>query len=93
ARLHERERTITELNLQLRELTLLLRKEQATRDSLAKRIRELEQQLSARRRPKPKASGGPRRPKRKGSTRHGAELRRPPVRQGLKESAARKRRR
>jgi hypothetical protein len=28
-RLHERERTISELNLQLRELTLLLRKEQA----------------------------------------------------------------
>src|SRR5579863_2563835 len=44
ARLHERERTISELNLQLRELTLLLRKEQVTRDSLANRIRELEQQ-------------------------------------------------
>ncbi|MGC2030130.1 MAG: DNA-binding protein [Steroidobacteraceae bacterium] len=42
ARLHERERTITELNLQLRELTLLLRKEQATRESLSRQIAELQ---------------------------------------------------
>ena len=42
ARLHARERTITELNLQLRELTLLLRKEQATRESLSRQIAELQ---------------------------------------------------
>ena len=42
ARLHDRERTITELNLQLRELTLLLRKEQATRESLSRQIAQLQ---------------------------------------------------
>jgi hypothetical protein len=42
ARLYERERTISELNLQLRELTLLLRKEQATRESLSRQIAELQ---------------------------------------------------
>ena len=42
ARLHERERTVTEQNLQLRELTLLLRKEQATRESLSRQIAELQ---------------------------------------------------
>src|SRR6202049_2567428 len=38
ARLSARETTIADLNLQLRELTLLLRKEQATRPAKAKRI-------------------------------------------------------
>jgi Plasmid replication region DNA-binding N-term len=55
ARLHERERTITELNLQLRELTLLLRKEQATREAQSRRIAALETELRTRttfRRPK-----------------------------------------
>jgi hypothetical protein len=42
ARLHDRERTINDLNLQLRELTLLLRKEQATRESLSRQIAELQ---------------------------------------------------
>jgi hypothetical protein len=51
ARLHERERTINELNLQLRELTLLLRKEQATRQALSLRMGALEKQLPAQRRP------------------------------------------
>jgi hypothetical protein len=51
ARLHERERTINELNLQLRELTLLLRKEQATRQALSLRIGALEKQLPSQRRP------------------------------------------
>jgi len=51
ARLHERERTISELNLQLRELTLLLRKEQATRQALSLRMTALEKQLLAQRRP------------------------------------------
>ena len=51
ARLHERERTISELNLQLRELTLLLRKEQATRQALSLRMAALEKQLLAQRRP------------------------------------------
>jgi hypothetical protein len=42
ARLNDRERTITDLNFQLRELTLLLRKEQATRESLSRRLAELQ---------------------------------------------------
>src|ERR1700692_1375727 len=42
ARLRDREHTITDLNLQLRELTLLLRKEQATRESLSRQIAELQ---------------------------------------------------
>jgi hypothetical protein len=45
ARLHDRERTVTDLNLQLRELTLLLRKEQATRESQARRIAALQEEL------------------------------------------------
>ena len=45
SRLRDRETTITELNLQLRELTLLLRKEQATRHSQSKRIAALETEL------------------------------------------------
>ena len=38
SRLHEREKTITELNQRLSELTLLLRKEQATRESLVAQL-------------------------------------------------------
>jgi hypothetical protein len=51
ARLRERETAIAELNLQLRELTLLLRKEQATRGAHTRRIAELEAQLAALTRP------------------------------------------
>jgi len=42
ARLRDRETTIADLNLQLRELTLLLRKEHATRESLSRQIAELQ---------------------------------------------------
>jgi septal ring factor EnvC (AmiA/AmiB activator) len=45
SRLRDRQNTITELNLQLRELTLLLRKEQGTRYILEKRITTLEAEL------------------------------------------------
>jgi hypothetical protein len=38
SRLHDRDRTIEDLNLRLRELALLLRNEQATRESLIKQI-------------------------------------------------------
>jgi uncharacterized coiled-coil protein SlyX len=48
ARLRDRESTISELNMQLRELTLMLRKEQATRDALVKRITTLETELATR---------------------------------------------
>jgi hypothetical protein len=52
SRLRDRERTIEELNLRLRELTGLLRKEQATRELLSRHIAEL--QTAARPRPKPR---------------------------------------
>jgi hypothetical protein len=42
SRLRDRERTIDDLNLRLRGLTLLLRKEQAARQSLSRQITELQ---------------------------------------------------
>ena len=48
SRLRDRETAVADLTLQLRELTLLLRKEQATREAQSKRISVLEQQLLAR---------------------------------------------
>jgi hypothetical protein len=45
SRLRDRESTITDLTLHLRELTLLLRKEQASRDAQSKRIAALETEL------------------------------------------------
>src|SRR5450631_3009012 len=45
SRLRDRESTITELKLQLRELTVMLRKEQATRDANTLRIATLEGEL------------------------------------------------
>jgi hypothetical protein len=54
ARLHERERTVTEQNLQLRELTLLLRREEATRESQARRIAALQEELLTLQRPSPR---------------------------------------
>ena len=47
SRLRDRERREAALEAQVQELTALLRKEQATRDSLAKRIADLENQLLA----------------------------------------------
>jgi Plasmid replication region DNA-binding N-term len=48
SRLRDRESTIAALNLQLRELTQMLRKEQATRDAQARRITALEAAASSR---------------------------------------------
>ncbi len=48
SRLRDRDRTIEELNLRLRELTGLLHTEQATRESQAQRITTLQTQLLAR---------------------------------------------
>jgi hypothetical protein len=49
SRLRDRDRTIEDLNLRLRELTGLLRKEQATRELLARQIAELQSARIARR--------------------------------------------
>ena len=48
SRLRDRDRTIDDLNLRLRELTLTLRKQQATADAQALRISSLEDQILAR---------------------------------------------
>ena len=53
SRLRDRERTQATLEAQLQELTLLLKKEQATRESQARRIAALEDQISARPPPPP----------------------------------------
>ena len=67
SRLRDRDRTIEDLNLRLRELTGLLRKEQVTRESLTRQLATLAPQLLARaRRPKRKlATRTPPSPKRK----------------------------
>jgi plasmid replication DNA-binding protein KfrA len=49
SRLRDREQTVGELRHQLRELTLLLRKEQAVRDAQSRRIAALESQLLSQR--------------------------------------------
>jgi hypothetical protein len=65
ARLRDRETTIADLNLQLRELTLLLRKEQATREAQSRRIAALETELLTRTTfRRPKAMTKPTRPQR-----------------------------
>jgi Plasmid replication region DNA-binding N-term len=53
ARLHQRERAIADLNLRLREMALMLRKQQATDETQRQRIAALESDLSTRRRPQP----------------------------------------
>jgi hypothetical protein len=52
SRLRDRESIITALNQQLRELTRLLRNEQATREAQSRRIAALEAELPARRQPR-----------------------------------------
>jgi chromosome segregation ATPase len=47
SRLRDRERIIADLQLQLRELTLMLRKEQASRESLARQLLTLQANLAA----------------------------------------------
>jgi hypothetical protein len=64
----DRDRTIEELNLRLREMTGLLRKEQATRESLTRRLTSPAPQILARRQPLPeraKATTPPRKNRKK----------------------------
>jgi len=102
ARLRDRETTIADLNLRLRELTLLIRKEQATRDAQSKRIATLETELIARQRTRPtfQRTKVPTKPKRPPRTKPAAKARRTPtskLRKKLtgktKTSPSRKRRR
>jgi len=59
SRLRDRERTLVSLETQLQELTVLLRKEHATREAQTKRIASLEAELAARRRPTPQPARRP----------------------------------
>jgi hypothetical protein len=70
SRLRDRDRTIEELNLRLRELTGLLRKEQVTRESQTRRITTLETQLLARIPTRKLTAGTGIPPKRKGRKKH-----------------------
>jgi hypothetical protein len=89
SRLRDRERTIDDLNLRLRELTTMLRKEQATRESQLQRIIALETVL-ARRKPFPRR-GKTRTPpthQRKQTARRAAPLGKSTKRNTPKRSAA-----
>jgi hypothetical protein len=72
SRLRDRDRTIEELNLQLRELTSLLRREQATRESFTRRAAIPVPKLFRHRQPKTKAARSrkvkPRQAARRGGT-------------------------
>jgi hypothetical protein len=65
SRLRDREQTVGELRHQLRELTLLLRKEQAVRHAQSRRITALESQLLSQRQAptRPRRSTSPAKPK------------------------------
>jgi hypothetical protein len=95
SRLRDRDRTIEDLSLRLRELNALLRKEQVTRESQAERITALETSLLARR-PSSTCAAKTRTPpatKRKQSGRRAAPLRKStkrwsrPIRKGKKPKA------
>jgi uncharacterized coiled-coil protein SlyX len=65
SRLRDRDRTIEELNLRLRELTGLLHKEQATRESLTRRLTTRAPQVLARRQPQTRGAKARTPPKKK----------------------------
>lgn len=75
ARLKDRERTQTVLESQLRELALLLRKGEATREAQARRIAALEDQTWVRARKSAAASPAGKRPARRVRTRKAAKKR------------------
>lgn len=80
SRLRDRDRTIQDLNLRLRELTGLLRKEQATRELLSQQIAELQSggtpKRPARKSKKSKSKKGPKlKSKRRKSARVGRKRR------------------
>ena len=98
SRLRDRDRTIDDLNLRLRELTLTLRKQQATYESQLQRISTLETQLLARvptrklttRTRTPPKQKGKKKPRRAALLRNSAKRLLGPMRKGNR-LAARKR--
>jgi hypothetical protein len=89
SRLRDRDRTIEDLNLRLRELTSM----QATRDSLTRRLTSPARQLLARRQPQTRAAKARTPPKSKGkmNARRAGPFRNPTKRLKGKKSAARQR--
>ena len=79
SRLKDRERTQAAIEVQLQELTRLLRKEQATRDAQSRRIATLEDQLLARPQPpkRPQRAKAPLSSKKRAHRQRAAQLRRP----------------
>lgn len=77
SRLRDRDRTIEDLNLRLRELTGVLRKEQATRESLTRRLTTVAPEVLARVRARDPAARTrpPPKPKRKMTARRSTSLR------------------
>jgi hypothetical protein len=94
SRLRDRDRTIEELNARLREITGALRKEQATNESLTRRLTTPAPQILARRKPSPRAekTSTPQTRKKKQTTRRAAPLRRSSRRNKSKKPNARRRR-
>jgi Plasmid replication region DNA-binding N-term len=78
SRLRDRDSTIAALQLQLRELTLMLRKEQATREAQARRISALEANLLRSQTPKkPRNARARLTPRKRPRARRAVQLRRP----------------
>ena len=94
SRLRDRDRNIEELNLQVRELTGLLHKEQATRESLTRRLTTQIPQLLVRRQAKTRAPKTRAPPKSKGKMqlRRTAPLRKSSTRKPPKGRNSRKKR-
>lgn len=88
SRLRDRDRTIEELNLRLRELTGVLRKEQATRESLTRRLTTPAPQILARdrRSPRPARTRTPPAHQKTQTTRRAAPLRSSPKRKTTKRT-------
>ncbi len=97
SRLRDRERAQAALEAQLRELTVLIRKEQATRNAQARHIAVLEEQLLARRRSPGPATRrkAPKMPKSRGKAERARQLSRPAANRARKpvRKISRKRRR
>jgi uncharacterized coiled-coil protein SlyX len=92
SRLRDRDRTIEELNLRLRELTGVLRKEQATRESLTRRLTTPAPQILARdrRSARPARTRTPPDHQRKQTARRAAPLRSTPKRKTTKRTGRKK---
>lgn len=93
SRLQDRERTQAALESQLRELTLLLRKGETTREAQTKRIATLEDQLLASAKPVPKTSVRHKATSKKKVRKRPARAAQPPRPRNLKRNTSTRKRR